>query len=265
MWFPAKHLAPRRGYKNQPVLWLLKWPQHIIDQLVLPQIQMVLFISNSDLELAGGLLHLEAIAQCFDVRERTVLSKTDNLNTLFWQRKASTTTDKCPAHLLCLFGIHQRFHRYVPRHDYLSCPSNPVADATSRDFHLAWPDLIDSLSPFLLQKDSCQIWTPNKEIVSSVISALQRKRVNPESLWVEPEQPLQSGRSGKTAVLTWASIPFSKPSKTKYQSYKSLHIEYVLENLRPEAIPSSLDRSKITYGMLHQGGGQRPTEEAWGE
>ena len=251
VWFPAKHLAPRRGYKNQPILWRLKWPQHIIDQLV-TSTNPNGTISNSDLELAGGLLHLEAIAQCFDVRERTVLSKTDNLNTLFWQRKASATTEKCPAHLLRLFGIHQRFHRYVPRHDYLSGPSNPVADATSRDFHLAWPDLIDSLSPFLPQKASCQIWTPNKEIVSSVISALQRKRVNPESLWVEPKQPLQSGRSGKTTVLTWASIPFSKPSKTKYQSYKSLHSEYVLANLRPEAIPSSLDRSKITFGTLHR-------------
>jgi hypothetical protein len=29
-------------------------------------------VNNSDLELAGGLLHLEAIAQHFDVRERTI-------------------------------------------------------------------------------------------------------------------------------------------------------------------------------------------------
>ena len=36
-------------------------------------------ITNSDLELAGGLLHLEAAAQCFDVRGRTLLSRTDNL------------------------------------------------------------------------------------------------------------------------------------------------------------------------------------------
>ncbi|KAK1732369.1 hypothetical protein QTG54_016948 [Skeletonema marinoi] len=130
VWFPAKHLVPRKGYKNQPVLWRLKWPQQIIDQLV-SSTNPDGTISNSDLELAGGLLHLEAIAICFDVRERTLLSKTDNLATLFWQRKASATTEKVPAHLLRLFGLHQRFHRYVPRHDYLSGPSNPVADATS--------------------------------------------------------------------------------------------------------------------------------------
>ncbi|KAL7447882.1 hypothetical protein ACHAWC_000183, partial [Mediolabrus comicus] len=178
VWFPAKHLVPRVGYKNQPVLWRLKWPQHIIDQLVTIENPNGT-VSNSDLELAGGLLHLEAISQCFDVRERTVLSKTDNLNTLFWQRKGSSTTEKVPAHLLRLFGIHQRFHRYVARHDYLSGPSNPVADATSRDFHLSWSELLTSLSPYLPKGASCQIWTPTNESVSSVISALQRKRLPP--------------------------------------------------------------------------------------
>ena len=75
MWFPAKHLVPREGYKNQPVLWRLKWPQYIIDQIVTTE-NPNRTVSNSDLELAGGLLHLEeAIAQCFDVRERTVLSQ----------------------------------------------------------------------------------------------------------------------------------------------------------------------------------------------
>ena len=257
VWFPAKHLVPRRGYKNTPVLWRLEWPQNIIDDLVTSSNPNG-SISNSDLELAGGLLHLEAIAQCFDTRERTLLSKTDNLNTLFWQRSASATTEKVPAHLLRLFGIHQRYHRYVPRHDYLAGPSNPVADATSRDFHLTWPELTTSLAPYLPKRASCQIWTPSDEIVSSVLSALQRKRLPPESLWVAPNPPRPYGTYGKGSVLNWASTPFSKPSKTKYQSYHSSHSEYVLANLQPGAIPSSLDRLKITYGTLHR----RP--RAWG-
>ncbi|KAL7527535.1 hypothetical protein ACHAXR_004575 [Thalassiosira sp. AJA248-18] len=40
-------------------------------------------ITNSDLELAGGLLHLACIASTFDVRERTVLSWGENLDTTF--------------------------------------------------------------------------------------------------------------------------------------------------------------------------------------
>lgn len=60
---------------------------------------------NSDLELAGGLLHLEVAAQCFDIRERTIISKTDNLATLYWQCKGSTTSERVPSYLLRLFGI----------------------------------------------------------------------------------------------------------------------------------------------------------------
>ena len=60
-------------------------------------------ITNSDMELAGGLIRLEALAQTFDIRERTVLSKTNNRNTLSWQQVGSATTDKVPAYLLRLF------------------------------------------------------------------------------------------------------------------------------------------------------------------
>ena len=42
-------------------------------------------IYNSDLELAGGLLQLEAFAQTFDICECTLLRKGDNLSTTFWE------------------------------------------------------------------------------------------------------------------------------------------------------------------------------------
>ena len=99
VWFPAPHLVPREGFKNKPVIWRLEWPQYIIDQLVTTEDPSGT-ISNSDLELAGGLLHLEALAQTFGIREQTVISKTDDLNILFWQQKDSATTEKVPAYLL---------------------------------------------------------------------------------------------------------------------------------------------------------------------
>ena len=36
----------------------------------------------------------------------------------------------------------------------------------------------------------------------------------------------------------------------KYQSYKSLHCEFVLETLQPTKIQSGLDRLKITFSTL---------------
>ena len=178
------------------------------------------------------------------------MSKGDNLNTTFWERKGSTSTNSAAAYLLRLLGIHQRFHRYVPRFDYQPGLSNPVADCLSRDFHLAWPDLFSHLSPYLSQKLGYQVWTPPSRLVSAVVSALLRKRSPRESILREPRAPSSTGTSGSSSPMSWASTPFSKPSRTKFLCYKSLQSEYVKENLQPKAVKSGLDRLKITYGRL---------------
>ena len=67
--------------RQQPTFSLA---QHIVRRLVTDDNPQGT-ITNSDLELAGGLLHLDALTQCFDIRERTVLSKGDNLSTTFWE------------------------------------------------------------------------------------------------------------------------------------------------------------------------------------
>ena len=252
IWFPGNGLVPRTGIDaTKPVVWRLQWPADITADIVSSDNPKGT-ITNSDLELAGGLLHLDAAAQSFDIRERTVVSKGDNLNTTFWERKGSTTSNSAPAYLLRMFGIHQRYHRYVPRFDYLSGSSNPVADALSRDFHLTLSNVMLNLSHLLPQDVGYQVWTPRPALVSAVISALRRKQSPRESLLVEPTPPSPTGSSGSPSQLNWASTPFSKPSRTKYQSYKSSSSEFVTENLQPKAIQSGLDRLKITYGQLHR-------------
>lgn len=41
-------------------------------------------ITNSALELVGEILQLDAICQSYDVQERTIDNKMDNLVTMFW-------------------------------------------------------------------------------------------------------------------------------------------------------------------------------------
>jgi len=94
--------------------------------------------------------------------------------------KGSTTTNKVPASLLCLFGIHQCFHRYVPRHDYLSGLSNPIADALSQDFHLSESQSLTSITKISPQPNGYQVWTPSPKVISSVIMALLRQPSDPE-------------------------------------------------------------------------------------
>ena len=253
VWFPHESLAPRAipgtAPSTQPIVWRYRWPQDIIDSLVTED-NPTGTISNSDLELAGGLLHLEAIAQNFDVRERTILSKTDNLATLYWQRKGSATTEKSPAYLLRLFGIHQRFHRYVPRHDYIPGKSNPMADDSSRLFHLNDSQFLCHFNTTFPQSTSFRNVTLPSQMLSAVTSALRRKTCAAESLLAAPPPPTPTGGNGKTTQLNWASIPFSKPSRTKYKCYKSSSNEFIPDNYRPPQIASSLDRLKITYGQL---------------
>jgi hypothetical protein len=110
IWFPGPHLAPHTGFAStQPLVWRHRWPDFISSWLVMADNPHG-SITNSDLELAGGLLHLDALSQCFDNQEGTVLSKGDNLSTTFWERRGSTSTNSPPAYLLRLFGIHQRFY-----------------------------------------------------------------------------------------------------------------------------------------------------------
>jgi hypothetical protein len=251
IWFPSPAITPRGHYTNTaPLAWRFKWPQDIVNQLI-TDTNPHGTITNSDLELAGGLLHLDAITHCFDVRERTILSKGDNLSTTFWERKGSTTSNKPPAYLLRLFGMHQRIHRYIPRFDYISGVSNHIADALSRRFNEPWSHVSSSLSAkFFPQAPGFQRWTPTKPVVSAVISALRKLPSCRESLQDEQLAPPRPGTSGLSSQVTWASTPFSKPSRTKFHSYKSSPNEFIPENLQPTAIPSSLGRLKITYGEL---------------
>ena len=252
IWFPGSSLNPRQGYvAATPIVWRYEWPHRISYKLVTAENPNGT-ITNSDLELAGGLIHLDCISQCYDVRERTVLSKGDNLSTTFWERKGSTSTNAPPAYLLRQFGMHQRFHQYVPRFDYISGPSNPIADSLSRKFSLNWSDQLADIMPFLPQHALPQVWTPSKQVISAVISALLRKQSNKESLLVAPPVQSPTGISGKSSQVNWASTPFSKPTSTKYHSYKSSLYKFDVGNYQPAAIPSGLDRLKITYGTLHR-------------
>jgi hypothetical protein len=251
VWYPTPDLAAR-FHPRRPLVWRLQWPQDITNNLVSTS-NPTGTVTNSDLELAGGLLHLDIVAQNYDVRERTVLSKTDNLATLFWQRKGSATTDKVPAHLLRLFGIHQRFHRYVPRHDYIPGLSNPMADDASRLFHLTDSQFLSLFNTkHSLQSQSYKLVTLPSQMTSAMISALRMKRSNAECLQVEPRPPIHTGQSGSSSHLSWASTPYSKPSKTKYQSYKSSSDAFVPDDVLPTNVKSTLEQLKTTYSRLRK-------------
>ena len=147
--FPGDTIHPWEGWHTDiPVLWRVEWPEYIA-RLLVSSDNPTGTITNSDLELAGGLIHIEAINQTFDTRELTAVSKGNNLNITLWERKSSPTTNSPPAYLLQLFGIHQRYHRYLPLFNYIVGRSSHVADTLSHDFQLSWPQVFSQLILFL--------------------------------------------------------------------------------------------------------------------
>ena len=250
--FPSNTLQSRQGVAPlQSILYRVPWPNEVTSRLITDKNPNGT-ITNSDLELAGGLLHLQATVQSYDVRERIIDNKTDNLATMFWQRKGSASTDKAPAHLLRLHGIHQRIHRYVARHDYMPGVQNWMADDASRLFHLSDKKFLSYFNYKYPQKQPFKLVTLPPAIISCVISALLRQTCSAESLRIEPPPVIDTGVGGKSTQLSWASTPYSKPSRTRYQLYKSSSTEFDRDTLQPVAIKSGLERLKSTYGLLHR-------------
>ena len=204
-----------------PVVWRMAFPLPIQRRLVSAN-NPTGSINNSQLELAGAVLHDEVAAECFDVRERTIKSSTDNLNTLYWDRRGSVTTTSPTATLLRQHSLHQRFHRYVKLRDYIPGPLNRMADDASRLCHLTPTQFLSHFNQVYPQSLPWRLYTITPTMRSSVICALQHTTSPRESFLRAPAKPLRTGTPGPFFVKNYRLIlPFSK-SKTPSPSSRSL-------------------------------------------
>ena len=262
VWFPTPYSVARtcnvrtspRGRKRRrtkphPVLWRMPFPKDIQDRLVSwsnPHGD----ITNSDLEQLGGILHQDCGAQCFDIRERTTLSRTDNTSTLFWSRKGSATTSKATAELLRIRGLHQRFHRYISLSDHLPGILNQAADDASRLQHLTNSQLLAYFNSTYPQQRSWHLWTPPPKMRSLLIGALRNKRQPSASLRVAPAPPTPTGIIGPVSAPSWPSTLSSKTSPIQLSSFKSSFTGSAQDASRLEANLSEHGPLRIPYAVL---------------
>jgi hypothetical protein len=242
-------LVTKPATQSHPILWRAPFPLSIRQQLVTFR-NPTGTISNSDLELAGSVIQNAATASCFDVRERTILNKADNTATVFWQRKGSTTTTGPPAYLLRLQAYHQRYHRYLPRSDYLEGPRNAMADDASRLLTLTDDQLLTHFNSTYPQNQSWRLWTPPPEMLSAVTMALHRTPSKAASFLRAPPPPIATGTSGPLSASPWPSTPLWQTSKTPSVSFKSLPIGTAPVPLLPVKNRSDLALLKMSYGAL---------------
>ena len=84
-----------------PTVWRERFPPHIQAELVSKDNPHG-SITNSHLELAGQIAHHDVLAQQVSLRGRTVAPLGDNIPSIVWHHKHSTTTTGPAAYLLRL-------------------------------------------------------------------------------------------------------------------------------------------------------------------
>ncbi len=197
-------------------------------------------ITNSDLELAGTIAQHDVLAHAADIREHTVHNLHDNTPAVYWQRKGSTTTSGPAAYLLRLQAVHQRFHRYVPHHDYIPGSSNVMADDCSRRWDLSDDALLTFFNSVYPQPTSWELCHLRPPMNSALTSSLFAMRSDPASFLAVPRQPTDIGRSGWILPPLSRSTLASKISMTPFPSSKYLPNATGMAALLPAASPSAL-------------------------
>ena len=109
-----------------------------------------------------------------------------------------------------------------------------------------------SLERHLPSGSGYQIWEPSPTFVEATLTALKQKRQPLESLLVPPSPPKRVAQTVSLDPIEWPSMPTSKPSRVKFDTYKKADDEFVSTDLRADRIPSGLNRLKVTYGSLNR-------------
>ena len=207
-----------------PRFWRAEFPDDIQRNMVSDTNPDGIY-TNSDFELAATVLHEGVIGHTFDITHLTTRTGSDNIPTVAWRNKGSTTTKGSAAYLLRVASLFQRHYAHVPRVHYVPGTANLLADATSRRFDLSSSQLVDLLSSLAPQPLPWRELPVPPELLSIVTSALRQTRHAGMSHPSGPAPRIASGGSAGSHFSTswgWQTIPYSVASMTKSLSFGSL-------------------------------------------
>ena len=182
-----------------PIVWRSAFPPAVQSMMVTSE-NRAGSVSISDLELAGTIAHKQIITQAISVAERPIWLSGDNRASISWASKGSATSNTARAYLLRLNALHQRFHRYVPQHDYIAGKANVMADTASRRWDLCDSALLSHFNASYPQVTSWISLTLPPNFLSAVIGALCRRRCTPTNLTIATPLPPQRGRCGNNSA-----------------------------------------------------------------
>lgn len=192
-----------------PIVWRAPFPI-AIQRMLVTSANRGGSLSISDLELAGTLAHKHVLTQAVPtVAERPLWLGGDNIASLSWATKGSSTASTARAYLLRLNALHQRRFRYVPQHDYVAGTANVMADDASRRWDLSDADLLTHFNHSYPQDTSWTLLPLQPSMLSAVIGALSLRRCIPTFLQLAIIPPPPPGVSGAASARPLASVPTS--------------------------------------------------------
>ena len=237
VWFTRDH---------SPVVWRSRFPPDIVDRLVSydnPQGDL----TNSDFEQVGVVAHQDVLAQSFDVREATVGVLNDNTPAVSRSKKGSITTRNAAAYLLRMSSLHQRHHRYLAQYGHIPGPANQMADDASRLWDLTDPAFLLHFEQTYPQPQPWQLCPLRSEMHSALISALHKKRAEPQSFLNEPRHATTRGIYGRTFAWSSPSTRSSMTSQIPSITSWSSPSDTATDVLPKTDTPSELGQWKTSY------------------
>ena len=129
-----------------------------------------------------------------------------------------------PDHLLRLQVIHQRFHRYIPYHNFVRWVDKNISDRPSCSRDLTDAALISHMDALYPQKLPWRLWTPPRELVSLIASTLRKMTPSRDSLLVDPSPPMGTGQKGPSYIKKLTTTSYSSSTGIRSLSLTTLQV-----------------------------------------
>ena len=146
--------------------------------------------------------------------------------------------------------MHQRFHRYVLRVDFVSGVDNLISDRPSRSADLTDNQLLTYLETHFPQPLPWRLWTPSHKLASGIAYALRHKISARYCLLNKPAPTMATVPSGPISAQGWPLTPYLSLIKTLSPSSTPSTGTTELEQLCPAAVAYAPERLMIPYGRL---------------
>jgi len=243
-----------------PLVWRVQFPSHIAEQVVSFK-NPTGRLTNSDLELAGLVLHYCALETATNLMHKRVGIYSDNTPTVYWaKRMADRSQSATSGRLLRGLAMRQRsLHSGPSTVAPIAGDKNGMADEASRIFNSPFPHLSDSqFLPYFNKTfplPQLQSWTvvhPPPAMTSAVMETLEGKRL-PLPRWTTLPGP-PTGTTGSTTLLNSAAVIPTSATIPPPSSRTSLSVSLAGSGqaTTDEALKSDLSQWKRRSATYHR-------------